>query len=87
MKFVVPVAAAIALSALTGAAYAADRLLLPPPPPTGNWAGSYIGGHAGYIWSDVSVLAADCMSIVTSLVLMMAVSVVVGIIVLALKPG
>jgi len=58
MKLAVLVASAIALAALPGIANAADRLPLPPPVapvPTGNWAGSYLGVHAGYLWGDVSV--------------------------------
>ncbi|MFO1183303.1 MAG: outer membrane beta-barrel protein [Bauldia sp.] len=49
----------LAATLMAGAAFAADYRaapLPPPPPPPGNWAGSYIGGHAGYLWGDITVV-------------------------------
>jgi outer membrane immunogenic protein len=52
--------AATALTAAAGSALAADlpaRRMAPPPPmvmPAFTWTGFYIGGNAGYAWSETS---------------------------------
>lgn len=59
MRFATTIAGMLAAGLAAGAAAAADYRaapLPPPPPPPANWAGSYIGGHAGYIWTDITVL-------------------------------